>query len=296
VKSAAFEYVRAESIGEACEALKREGDSVKLIAGGQSLVPLMAMRLVRPAWLVDINEISALKFITLADDGRAKAVRIGTCTRQSVAERDEALAEHVPLLRQAIAYVGHVQTRNRGTIGGSIAHADPCAELPLVAQILGADIVLRSSAATRTLSAETFFAGPMTTAAGVDECIEEVRWPIWDEPRTGSAFTEISSRHGDFAMVSAGAQIALDDEGRCVRAAFGLGGVGPTPLSFPKLAQRLVGTRMEDEVIRSATEDAAGEADPGSDLFATAAYRRHLARVLATRAISAAAEQARGKS
>ena len=296
MKSASFEYIRAGSIGEACEALKREGDSVKLVAGGQSLIPMMAMRLVRPSWLVDINEIPALKFITTVDDGSSKALRIGTCTRQAVVERDEALAQRVPLLRQALACVGHVQTRNRGTIGGSIAHADPCAELPLVAQILGADMVLRSSAAARTLPAETFFTGPMMTAARADECLEEVRWPIWEESCTGSAFTEISNRHGDFAMVSAGAQIALDGDGRCVRAVFGLGGVGPTPLAFPKLAQRLVGSRLEEEVVRSATQDAAAESEPGNDLFATATYRRHLAQVLAARAISAAAEQARTKS
>jgi len=296
VKSATFEYIRAGSTAEACEALKQEGDSIKLIAGGQSLIPMMAMRLVRPAWLLDINEVSALKFITTSDDGHRNAVRIGACTRQSVVERDKALAERVPLLRQALGYVGHVQTRNRGTIGGSIAHADPCAELPLAAQILGASMILRSSSATRTVPAETFFAGPMTTATGADECLEEVRWPVWDERRTGSAFTEISTRHGDFAMVSAGAQIALGDDGRCVRASFGLGGVGQTPLAFPRLAQRLVGTQLEDEAVRSAAEDAAAESDPGSDLFATAAYRRHLARVLTARVIRAACEQARSKA
>ena len=295
MKSAPFEYIRAESIGEACEVLQREGDSVKLVAGGQSLIPMMAMRLVRPGWLLDINEIAALKFIATTGDGNAKAVRIGACTRQSVVERDQALAECVPLLRKALTWVGHVQTRNRGTLGGSIVHADPCAELPLVAQILGAGMVLRRTAGARTVPAETFFNGPMMTATGADECLEEVHWPVWGDPHTGAAFTEISSRHGDFAMVSAGAQLALGEDGRCVRAAFGLGGVGQTPLVFPKLAQRLLGTRLEDEVVRSAAVDAAAETDPGSDLFATAAYRRHLAGVLAARAIRAACDQARSR-
>jgi CO/xanthine dehydrogenase FAD-binding subunit len=288
LKAAPFEYVRAGSIAQACEVLQREGDAVKLIAGGQSLVPMMAMRLVRPGWLLDINEIAALKFIAMDGD----AVRIGACTRQSVVERDAELASRVPLLRQALTWVGHVQTRNRGTVGGSLVHADPCAELPLVASILGARMVLRSTAAARTVPADAFFSGPMMTVTDPNECLEEIHWPVWGERRTGSAFTEISNRHGDFAMVSAAAQLSLGDDGRCVRAAFGLGGMGQTPLAFPQLAQRLVGTRLEDEVLRSVAHDAAAQSDPGGDLFATAPYRRHLAGVLAARVIKAAHEQA----
>lgn len=289
MKAAPFEYTRAASVAEACEQLARRGDEAKLIAGGQSLVPMMAMRLVRPAWLVDINEIPALKFIKIEKD----IARIGACTRQCVVERDEALATHVPLLSQALAWVGHVQTRNRGTIGGSLAHADPSAELPLVAQVLGARMLLRSSKGARTLDAERFFAGPMATSARADECLEEIHWPIWPEKRTGSAFTEISVRHGDFAMVAAAAQVALDDKGRCARAAFGLGGVGGTPLAFPKIASRLIGTKLNDEAVRDAADAAASETDPGSDLHATAEYRRHLARVLGTRALREARERAR---
>ena len=270
--------------------LRREGDAVKLIAGGQSLTPMMAMRLVRPAWLLDINEIAALKFIV----PEQQVVRIGACTRQCVAERDEALAARVPLLRQALAWVGHAQTRNRGTVGGSLVHADPCAELPLAAQVLGAKLVLRSAAGSRTVAAAAFFSGPMMTQTSAEECLEEVQWPIWNERRTGTAFTEISTRHGDFAMVSAAAQIALGDDGRCVRAAFGIGGVGQVPLAFPELAQRLVGSTLDEQVLKSVAHDAAAETDPGNDLFATAAYRRHLARVLAGRAIRAAHENARG--
>lgn len=292
MKSAPFEYIRADSIASACEVLQREGDAVKVIAGGQSLTPIMAMRLVRPSMLLDINEIAALKLIAIEKDG----VRIGACTRQSVVERDDALASRVPLLRQALAWVGHVQTRNRGTLGGSIVHADPCAELPLAAQVLGATMVLRSSTGTRSLQADAFFSGPMMTATDSNECLEEVRWPVWGERRTGSAFTEIANRHGDFAMVSAACQLALDDEGRCVRAAFGLGGVGQTPLAFPRLAARLVGTSLQEAFVKSVALEAAEETDPGSDLFATAAYRRHLAGVLAARAIRAAHKQAGGKN
>ena len=288
MKSAPFEYVRAASVGEACELLARHGDAAKLIAGGQSLVPMMAMRLVRPAWLIDINEIAALRFVSLEKD----AARTGACVRQCVVERDQALAARVPLLSQALAWVGHVQTRNRGTIGGSLAHADPSAELPLVAQVLGARMVLRSGSGTRSLEAEKFFAGPMATSARADECLEEIHWPIWPEKRVGSAFTEISVRHGDFAMVAAAAQLALDADSRCTRAAFGLGGVGGVPLAFPKIAARLAGTKLDDKAIGDAASEAAKATEPGSDLHATKEYRRHLARVLAGRVLREARDRA----
>ena len=275
MKSAAFEYTRAASIGEACELLARHGDGAKLLAGGQSLVPMMAMRLVRPASLIDINEIAALKFVAAEKD----MVRIGACTRQAAVERDGALAARVPLLRQALAWVGHAQTRNRGTIGGSLAHADPCAELPLAAQVLDARMVLRASKGKRTLDAASFFTGAMSTAIRADECLEEIEWPVWRESRTGAAFTELCIRHGDFAVVAAAAQVALDEAGRCVRAAFGL-------------AAGLVGSFLTEELIRAAAKNAADESEPGSDLHASAEYRRHLAGVLGARALHAAHEKA----
>jgi len=291
LKSPPFEYVRAASVAEACGLLARHGDAAKLLAGGQSLVPMMAMRLLRPAWLIDINEISALKFIALEKD----FVRVGACTRQVTVERDQALAARVPLLHQALAWVGHVQTRNRGTIGGSLAHADPAAELPLAAQTLGARMVLRSAGGMRTLDAGSFFAAQMATAARPDECLEEIHWPVWPERRTGSAFSEISIRHGDFAMAAAAAQIALDDGGRCTRAALGLGGVGQTPLAFPRLAARLVGSGLEDKAIEDAAHAAAAESEPGNDLHASADYRRHLARVLLKKVLHMACKEAKAR-
>jgi CO/xanthine dehydrogenase FAD-binding subunit len=291
LKSAAFDYARAASLAEACALLATHGDSVKVLAGGQSLVPMMAMRLLRPGFLVDINEIAALKFVKLERD----TARVGACTRQCEIERDEALAARVPLLRQALAWVGHVQTRNRGTVGGSLAHADPSAELPLAAQVLGAKLVLRSAQGSRTLEADKFFTGPMATAARPDECLEEIHWPVWSEKRSGSAFTEIAVRHGDFAMVAAAAQVALDADGRCVRAALGLGGAAGTPLAFPKIAAQLVGTKLEEAAIDSAAAGAANETDPGADLHASKDYRRHLARVLAARALREARATAAGR-
>lgn len=281
MKAPPFEYARATSLAEACELLRRHGDAAKVLAGGQSLVPMMAMRLLRPAWLIDINEIAAFKFVAV----EAQMVRTGAGARQVTLERDAALGTRVPLLHQALAWVGHVQTRNRGTVGGSLAHADPCAELPLVAQVLGARMQLRSATGARSVPAEEFFAGPLTTAIAPDECLEEVHWPAWREPHTGSAFTELSVRHGDFAMVAAAAQIALGTDGRCVRAALGLGGVGRTPLAFPGLAAGLVGTRPSEKDFEALAREAASRCDPGSDLHASAAYRRHIARVLAVRVL-----------
>jgi len=283
--------VRAASVTEACELLRADGDDVKLIAGGQSLTPMMAMRLTRPSRLVDINEIAALKFIAIEE----KLARIGACTRQCVVARDDALAARVPLLRQALAWVGHTQTRNRGTLGGSLAHADPAAELPLTAQVLGANMQIRSTTGTRSVTAAEFFVGPLTTVLEPHECLEEIHWPVWAERRTGSAFVEVSRRHGDFAIIEACAQIALDDDGRCLRATFGLGGGGTIPLAFPALAARLVGTRLEDPLLQEVAHDAATELDPGGDLHASPGYRKHLAAVLAARILRAAYENARSK-
>lgn len=270
--------------------LRQHGSDAKLVAGGQSLVPMMAMRLTRPTRLIDINEIGALKFIAFGDN----VARVGACTRQAVVARDDALATHVPLLRRALAWVGHVQTRNRGTVGGSLAHADPAAELPLVAQLLGASMHIRSTKGVRAVSAREFFSGPLSTALEPDECLEEIHWPIWNG-RSGSAFTEVSRRHGDFAIVAACAQVILDDGGLCARASFGIGGGGTIPLAFPKLSARLIGTRLEDEIVKEVAHDAAAELDPGADLHASAAYRKHLAAVLAQRVLRESLEEARSK-
>jgi CO/xanthine dehydrogenase FAD-binding subunit len=292
LKPAPFSYARAASVAEACDWLRREGEDAKLIAGGQSLVPMMAMRLTRPKRLIDINEIADLKFVAL-DAGRA---RIGACTRQRVVERDDSLAGKVPLLRQALAWVGHAQTRNRGTAGGSLAHADPAAELPLAAQVLEAAVVLRCAAGVRSVPAADFFTGPLMTVTRADECLEEIHWPIWGEARAGSAFAEVSRRHGDFAMVAAAAQVALDGDGRCTRASFGIGGGALGPRAFPGIAARLAGSRLEDEAIEDAARAAASKSEFHGDLHASAAYRRHLAGVLAARVLRSARDQAKGRN
>ena len=291
MKAAPFDYIRAASVAEACTQLRAHGDDAKLIAGGQSLVPMMAMRLTRPALLIDINEIDALRFIAVEAD----VARTGACTRQCVLERDDTLASRVPLLWQSLAWVGHIQTRNRGTVGGSLMHADPAAELPLVAQVLEATLVLRSADGVRKLPAADFFVAPLATAANPDECLEEIQWPVWSERRCGSAFTETSRRHGDFALVAAAAQIAVDDSGRCTRANFGIGGGASTPLAFPRIAARLVGTRLHGPTVNQTALDAAATVEFSSDLHAGADYRRHLAAALAARALNEAYARAKNR-
>ena len=291
MKSAPFEYHRAASVDEACRLLAEHGSDAKLIAGGQSLVPMMAMRLVRPAFLIDINHLTALREIAATAD----CVRVGAGTRQCVAASDAVLAREVPLVRRALAWVGHVQTRNRGTLGGSLAHADPAAELPVVARMLDATLHVRSVRGARVIAADDFFDGPMSTTLRVDECLEAMTFTRWAEGAVGCGFDEVSIRHGDFAIVAAAAQVALDRDGRCTRAAIGLGGVGGTPLAFTAIARHLVGTLLDDDAIAAVAADVAKATDPGNDLHATAAYRRHLARVLVTRTLRAAQAAAKAK-
>ena len=288
MKAAPFEYSRPASLAEACALLAMHGADAKLIAGGQSLVPMMAMRLARPAWLVDINRLDELKRIAIEGD----AMVVGAAVRQCVIERDPAARENLPLIGKALRWVGHVQTRNRGTVGGSIVHADPCAEIPLVACVLDATLVLRDASGTSEMPAREFFFAPMVTAIAPDQCLAEICFPIWKGARIGSAFDEVSIRHGDFALVSACAQVALDEDGKCLRAALGIGGASPFPHAFPEIGAMLQGKRLDDKAIAEAADAAAGLIDPDGDLHATADYRRHLARVMAARVLKAAREDA----
>ncbi|MDN8617372.1 FAD binding domain-containing protein [Variovorax ginsengisoli] len=286
VKAAPFDYVRAESIEHVLELLAQYGMDAKAIAGGQSLVPMMAMRLARPAVLVDINWISDLKQVEIEAD----RVSMGATTRQRDVEDDAELHVALPLIRRALKWVGHVQTRNRGTIGGSLVHADPSAELPLAAAVLGATLRLQSrDGGERALGAEEFFLGPMFTAVGETECLIDIEWPIWSGPGVVSAFEETAMRSGDFAMGSAACQLQLDAEGVCRRAAIGLGGVDGTPLAFPDLAAELTGRRIDGVLAREVAQAAIARAEPGADLHADVEYRRHLGAVLLARTLQRAA-------
>lgn len=286
MKAAPFDYIRAESIDHAIELLSRHGADCKPVAGGQSLVPMMAMRLARPSVLLDINRLAELKQVTIGAD----SVHMGATARQRDVEDDEALHAALPLVRDALRWVGHIQTRNRGTVGGSLVHADPSAELPLAAAVLGATMHLRSEAdGMRQVRAQDFFQGPMFTAVGETECLVGIDWPVWQGGEVRTGFDETAMRHGDFAMASAACQLQIGRDGLCRRAAIGMGGVGGTPLAFPEVAERLVGQRMGAALARDVAHACAERTEPGSDLFADVAYRRHLAAVLMTRVLLRAA-------
>ena len=292
MKAAAFEYVRAGTLAEACALLAEHGPDAKLIAGGQSLVPMMAMRLARPAWLVDISRLDELKGIAM----QGEFLAVGAAVRQCVIERDSLARATLPLLARALKWVGHVQTRNRGTVGGSIVHADPAAEIPLVACVLDATLELSDASGASEVLAREFFLAPMVTAIAPEQCLTAIRFPVWHDAGLGCAFEEVSIRRGDFALVSACAQVALDADGRCRRAAIGIGGASPVPQALPEIGAQLAGRRLDDKAIAAAADAAADLIDPEGDLHATAEYRRHLTRVLAERVLRAAAGNARERN
>jgi CO/xanthine dehydrogenase FAD-binding subunit len=289
MKAAAFEYSRPADLDEAC-ALLAADDGARLIAGGQTLVPLMAMRLARPSRLVDIARIAGLSYIR--DEG--DVVAIGAATRQCLAERDALVRARLPLLAAALPYVGHSATRARGTIGGSLANADPAAEIALVAATLGATLVWREGAAVHEVPAADFFLGPMFTALPPAGCLIAVRFPAWREPRLGVGFHEVNARQSDFAYVSAAAQIAVDDDGRCLRVALGLGAAAAFPLRLDAVGAALAGTRADAASVREAVNAALGDIEMMADLHTSAAYRRRVSLTLASRAIADAYAAASG--
>lgn len=278
MKPAPFDYVRPESLAEACGILASDDDA-RIIAGGQTLIPMLAMRLARPARLVDILRLKELHGI----DAEENAIVVGAVTRQVEVERSEIIRRSLPLLAKALPWVGHPPTRNRGTIGGSIANADPAAEIPLVAVTLGAEIEIANPQGRVRMPAEELFIGPMLTSILPGDCVCAVRFPVWSHPRVGTAFHEVSARRSDFALVAAAAQVALDDAGRCIEARLGLGGVGDCAIRIdvaPLVGEIPTRTAIA-EVVRAAT----AELEAGSDLHASADYRRRVAATLGIRAL-----------
>jgi CO/xanthine dehydrogenase FAD-binding subunit len=288
MKAAPFEYERVTSVAEACALLATHGADAKLIAGGQSLVPMMAMRLARPTLLVDLNPVEEIQQIHETPE----YLSVGAGIRQSHIERDPLVLSRVPLLARGLQFVGHLQTRNRGTPGGSLVHADPSAEIPLVACALDAELKLVSLDEEMLVSTREFFLAPMVTAITPEQCLVEIRFPVWRGERVGCSFQEVSIRHGDFALVSACAQVAVDENGQCTRAALGVGGAAAVPLALPDFAQPLVGTALEEKVIADTARAAAVSLEPEADLHASAEYRRHLAEVLLAAALRAARDEA----
>lgn len=290
MKAVDFDYVRPSGLDEALALLADGRRDAQVIAGGQTLVPLLAMRLVRPELLVDISEIDELQGIALDGD----RLRIGAATRQRQAERCELVRRHLPLLAAALPWVGHIQTRNRGTVGGSLANADPSAEIPLIAVTLGAEVRLRSLSGERRLAAD-FLQAPMQSALAADELLLEVAFPVSPAAATGVGFVEVNARASDFAILAAAAEVTLDGGGRCVRVACGLGGASPVPFRADTTEAALVGSDLSDDAIEAACRLTADRLDPSTDLQASAAYRRRVAPGLLARAIRAARDDARSR-
>jgi carbon-monoxide dehydrogenase medium subunit len=264
------------------------GDDVRIIAGGQTLVPLMAMRLARPKRLIDIARISDLAFLRQEREG----IAIGAITRQCVLERAAVVRVAVPLLAKVMPFVGHAAIRSRGTVGGSLANADPAAEIALVAVTLGATFTYRQGAASAEMPASDFFVGPMMTALPATACLTAVCFPRWRDARIGVGFHEVSARRSDFAFASAAAQVALDDDGVCRRLALGVGAVTACPMRLDTVAKALEGRRVESAVVREAVRAALADIEPLCDLHASADYRRRAATSLAVRAITDACRAA----
>jgi CO/xanthine dehydrogenase FAD-binding subunit len=286
MKAAPFAYSRPETLDEAC-ALLAADDGARLIAGGQTLAPLMAMRLARPTRLIDIARLPGLAFVRQDAD----AIAIGATTTQRAAEAHALLRDKLPLLRRALPWVGHAATRARGTIGGSLANADPAAEIALVAVTLGARLRYRDRGSDAEIAAADFFVGPMVTVLPLTAVLTAVRFPVW-AGRVGVGFHEMSSRRSDFAFASAAAQVALAADGTCARLAVGVGAATEFPLRLTAVEQALTGTRPTLAAIRAAVSAALADISPMADLHASADYRRRVAHSLAVRAITDAVAEA----
>lgn len=289
MKPSAFEYHRPQSVEEAAELLGEYGDEAKVLAGGQSLVPMLAMRLAVFGHLIDVSRIEELQGIGPAEAG---SVEIGAATVDARLERDADLALSVPLLPRITPFIGHFQIRNRGTIGGSIAHADPAAEYPAVTLALDAELTARSSRGERTIAAQDFFDGLWTTTLAPDELLTSVSFPVWSG-RSGFGVAEFARRHGDFAIAGAVAAVQLDDGGGIRRVAVGLFGLGPTPLRAGRLEQEVAGRPLADCPPDQLGALAVADLDEvTSDTVGSAAYRKRVGAAMTARAWARAASEA----
>jgi carbon-monoxide dehydrogenase medium subunit len=287
MKPAPFRYVAAQSLAHALEVKREHGDDARFLAGGQSLVPAMNFRLAQPAVLIDLNPLHDLDYVR----GTA-SLSIGALTRHRTIERDAAIARSAPLLHEAAPHVAHPQIRNRGTLCGNLAHADPASEFPAVMLALGARMRAQSSHGERWIDAKGFFVDVFTTALAPDEMLVEVEVPVFP-PHTGAAFLEVTRRRGDYALMGVAVVVTLHDDGRCAEARIALCNAGATPVSADRAARALIGHRIGPAELLAAADGSRGEIDPPGNVHATAAFRRHLAGVLVHRALKSAAERAR---
>jgi len=288
MKPALFKYFAPSTTEEALAYLGEYGYEAKLLAGGQSLIPTMNFRLAQPSVLIDLNNIPELSYIRNGPDG----LRIGAMTRQRDLELNQLVAENSELIHETMPFIAHPQIRNRGTAGGSIAHADPASELPAVMLALNANFLVRSKSGERWIPASEFFLGMFSTALAPEEILVEIAVPPLPA-RSGWSFLEVARRHGDFALVGVAVVVSLDKNSRCEQARIALLSVGDGPVVAKKSVQSLIGQTGSDEVIRVVAEiTARQDIDPPADIHATAEYRRHLARVLISRALKQAFKRA----
>jgi aerobic carbon-monoxide dehydrogenase medium subunit len=288
LKPAPFDYVAPRTVAEAVDHLARHGDDARVLAGGQSLVRLMNTRLATPAVIVDINRVEGLDGIAVENG----SVRIGALARQRESELSTVVRAEAPLLAEAGAHVGHAPVRRRGTVVGSIAFADPSAELPAALLALGGEAVVAGPDGERTVAAADLFTGAFRTSLGPGELITAVRVPRGAGARTGAAWVEVARRQGDLPVCGAGAVVTLDDAGAVSSARIALCGVGDRPVRATAVEEVLIGERPTEAAIAGAADRAARDLRPPSDPHGSAAFRRHLAVVMTRRSVQRAAERA----
>jgi carbon-monoxide dehydrogenase medium subunit len=289
VKPAPFDYHAPETLPDALALLAELQDDAKLIAGGQSLVPLLALRLASVGHIVDLNRVEGLADI----EHRTDSVLVGAMVRHSTLAGDDKLCSSVPLLARAAPFIGHFQIRNRGTLGGSLAHADPAAELPAVAVALDATVHVASNRDRRSVPARAFFESTLTTALEPDEIVEAVEFPAW-RGRAGFSVQELARRAGDFAIAGVACGVRIADSGTIDRAAIGLFGMGSTPVMPSAAVDALVGQHASGLDAREIGTVAVADLDPPDDIHATSAVRRRVGAVLVARALSEAITEATG--
>jgi CO/xanthine dehydrogenase FAD-binding subunit len=288
MKPAPFRYIAAHSLEQAL-ALKAEyGDEARFLAGGQSLVPTMNFRLTQPAVLIDINPLVELAGMRKP---RPDCFHIGALTRYREIERDPATAHDLPLVAEALPHIAHPQIRNRGTIGGNLAHADPASEMPAIVVALGARLRVQSASGERWIAASEFFAGALVTTLAADEMLVEVELPV-AKLRSGACFMEVARRRGDFALIGVACTVRMDDNGRCAEARIGLCNAGETPIFAEDSSQSLVGRPIDTTAIDQASALVQRAIDPGGSIHASKAFQRHLAGVLTKRALIEANKRA----
>jgi len=291
MKSAAFDYRDPHTLAEALAILSQYGEDAKVLAGGQSLVPMMNFRLARPAVIVDINRIPELAYILNTEE----EICIGAMTRQAEVETDDRLKRNYPHLPDAIRYIAHPAIRNRGTIGGSLAHADPAAELAAVALCGEAEIKIRSQEQQRWVSSREFFQGPYATSLEPMEILEEIKFPRLSAAAE-TVFLELSRREGDFAMAAVAAVLELDGDGNCHQVRIALCGAGAVPYRAVGTEKILIGERLTSKVLTEAVSAVTEGLEPYNDVHASSEYREHLARVLTHRALEQLIERVENRN